>query len=76
MTRHRPSGRHPAVPAKQSRNTDPACGSRAKQIPTRYPQPELHLRIPSWYNLAMNETKTSYETLAAARMRRMRQRAR
>jgi hypothetical protein len=32
--------------------------------------------MPAWYNPAMNETKTSYETLAAARMRRMRQRAR
>jgi hypothetical protein len=32
--------------------------------------------MPSWYNLAMTETKTRYETLAAARMRRMRQRSR
>ena len=40
----------------------------------RYPQQELHLRIPAWYVPAMVETKTSHETLAAARMRRMRQR--
>jgi hypothetical protein len=32
--------------------------------------------MPAWYIPAMVETKTSHETLAAARMRRMRQRAR
>jgi len=32
--------------------------------------------MPSWYIPAMNETKTSHQTLAAARMRRMRQRSR
>jgi hypothetical protein len=41
---------------------------------SRYPQRKLHLRIPSWYNPGMIKTKTSHETLAAARMRRMRQR--
>ena len=41
---------------------------------SRYPQQELHLRIPTWYIPAMNETNTSHQTLAAARMRRMRQR--
>lgn len=30
--------------------------------------------MPAWYNPAMVETNTSHETLAAARMRRMRQR--
>jgi hypothetical protein len=45
-------------------------------MPTRYPQQELHLHMPAWYNPAMIETKTSHETLAAARMRRMRQRSR
>jgi hypothetical protein len=41
---------------------------------SRYPQQELHLCIPACYIPAMMETKTSHETLAAARMRRMRQR--
>ena len=41
---------------------------------SRYPQQELHLRMPSWYIPAMMETKASQQTLAAARMRRMRQR--
>jgi hypothetical protein len=41
---------------------------------SRYPQQELHLRMPSWYIPAMIETKASQQTLAAARMRRMRQR--
>jgi hypothetical protein len=43
---------------------------------SRYPQQKLHLCTPAWYNPAMVETKTSHETLAAARMRRMRQRSR
>jgi hypothetical protein len=43
-------------------------------MPTRYPQQELHLCIPSWYIPAMMQTKTSNQTLAAARMRRMRRR--
>jgi hypothetical protein len=43
-------------------------------MPTRYPQQELHLCIPSWYIPAMMETKASQQTLAAVRMRRMRQR--
>ena len=43
---------------------------------SRYPQQELHLGMPAWYISAMIETKTSHQTLAAARMRRMRQRAR
>ena len=30
--------------------------------------------MPAWYNPAMVETKTSHETLSAARMRRMRRR--
>jgi hypothetical protein len=30
--------------------------------------------MPAWYNPAMVEMKTSHETLAAARMRRMRRR--
>ena len=41
---------------------------------SRYPQQELYLRMPSWYIPAMIETKASQQTLAAARMRRMRQR--
>jgi hypothetical protein len=41
---------------------------------SRYPKQELHLRMPSWYILAMMETKASQQTLAAVRMRRMRQR--
>jgi hypothetical protein len=32
--------------------------------------------MPAWYIPAMNETNTSQQTLAAARMRRMRQRSR
>jgi hypothetical protein len=32
--------------------------------------------MPSWYIPAMDEMNTSHETLAAARMRRMRQRSR
>jgi hypothetical protein len=32
--------------------------------------------MPAWYIPAMVETNTGHETLAAARMRRMRQRAR
>jgi hypothetical protein len=43
---------------------------------SRYPQQKLYLCIPAWYIPAMNETKMSHQTLAAARMRRMRQRSR
>jgi hypothetical protein len=66
----------PRCHRKKSFNIGPACRSRAKQMSSRYPQQELHLRMPSWYNPAMVETKTSHQTLAAARMRRMRQRSR
>ena len=45
-------------------------------MPTRYSQQELHLCMPAWYIPAMTETNTSQQTLAAARMRRMRQRSR
>ena len=43
-------------------------------MPSRYPQQKLHLGMPAWYIPAMIETKISQQTLAAARMRRMRQR--
>jgi hypothetical protein len=36
---------------------------------SRYPQQKLYLCIPAWYIPAMNETKMSHQTLAAARMR-------
>src|SRR5918998_762921 len=50
---------------KKSFNIGPACRSRAKQMSSRYPKQELHLRMPSWYILAMMETKASQQTLAA-----------
>ena len=43
---------------------------------SRYPQQEPHLGMPAWYIPVMNETNTSHQTSAAARMRRMRQRSR
>jgi hypothetical protein len=41
---------------------------------SRYPQQKLYLRMPAWYIPAMTETKACQQTLAAARMRRMRRR--
>jgi hypothetical protein len=43
---------------------------------SRYPQRKLCLGMLSWYLAVMMETKACQQTLAAARMRRMRQRSR
>jgi hypothetical protein len=43
---------------------------------SRYPQQKLHLGMPACYIPAMVKAKACQQTLAAARMRRMRQRAR
>ena len=57
MTGHRPSA---AVTASNRAISARLAEGRAKQIVTRYPQQELYLRMPAWYNPAMNETKTSH----------------
>jgi hypothetical protein len=48
--------------------------SQADVVPL--PVTELYLRVPAWYNPAMMEMKACQQILAAARMRRMRQRQR
>jgi hypothetical protein len=59
---------------KQSLSTDSAPQKSSQADLDQLPITELYLCTPSWYNLAMMAMKACQQTLAAARMRRMRQR--
>src|SRR3954466_9169193 len=74
--RSAPLGRTQRRHFKQSLSTGPAPQKSSQADTALLPVTELYLCTPSWYNPAMMETKASQQTLAAARMRRMRQRQR
>jgi hypothetical protein len=59
---------------KQSRNTEPACGKVGQADLRPLPVTEATSPYGGVVHSCMGQTKTSHETLAAARMRRMRQR--